>query len=114
MARKKATSEELDDCATANGYQRMLSRRDFLSSTKPLYGSGFLRKKVEAPDIATVKDFLRFYAAKGKGKIVKQITCDSLNSVAEWLSGGFTRVTDTETNKCDRTKVYNVSIVHHL
>jgi len=49
---------------------------------------------VEAPDLATVKDFLRFCAAKGKGKIVEQITCDSLNSVAGWLFGGFTRVTD--------------------
>jgi hypothetical protein len=51
-------------------------------------------KNVEAPDLATVKDFLRFCAAKGKGKIVEQITCDSLNSVAGWLFGGFTRVTD--------------------
>jgi hypothetical protein len=64
---------------------------------------------VEAPDLATVKDFLRFCAAKGKGKIVEQITCDSLNSAAEWLFGGFTRVTDTEINKGDRSEVYSVS-----
>ena len=50
---------------------------------------------METPNLATAKDFLHFFAAKGKGKIVEQITCDSLNSVAEWLFGGFTRVTDT-------------------
>jgi len=44
---------------------------------------------MEAPDLTTVKDFFRFCAAKGKGKIVEQITCDSLNSVTEWLFGGF-------------------------
>jgi len=91
----------------------MLSRRDFLSPTKPLYGSGFSRKTWRPPTFATVKDFLRFCAAKGKGKIVEQITCDSLNSVTEWLFGGFTRVTDTETNEGDRKEVYNVSIFHH-
>ena len=48
----------------------MLSRKDFPSPTKPLYGSEFSQKNVEAPDLATVKDFFRFYAATGKGKIM--------------------------------------------
>src|SRR5436305_13425959 len=31
-----------------------------------------LRKNVEAPDLATVKDFLRFHAATSKGKIQEE------------------------------------------
>jgi hypothetical protein len=38
-----------------------------------------LKKHAEAPDLATVKDFLRFHAATSKGKIRENITCDSLN-----------------------------------
>jgi hypothetical protein len=38
---------------------------------------------VEAPDLATVKDFLRFYAATGKSKIMTKITCDSVIAVAK-------------------------------
>ena len=40
---------------------------------------------VETPDLATVKDFLRFKAAAGKGIIAEQTTCDSLNTFAEWF-----------------------------
>jgi hypothetical protein len=31
-----------------------------------------------------VKDFFHFYTATGKGKMVKKITWDLLNAVAEW------------------------------
>jgi hypothetical protein len=58
-----------------------------------------LAKNVEAPDLITVKDFFRFCAATGKGKIVTKITCDSLIAVAEWFFAGFTRVTDTQINE---------------
>ena len=54
-----------------------------------------LAKNVEAPDLATVKDFLRFHAATSKGKIREEISCDSLNTFAEWFFAGFSRVTDT-------------------
>ena len=69
-----------------------------------------LSENVEAPDLATVKDFLRFQAATGQGMIVKRITCDSLNTFAEWFFAGFTRVTGTQTDAGDRSEVYNVSI----
>jgi hypothetical protein len=46
-------------------------------------GAGSREKRRGPPDLATVKDFLRFCAAKGKGKIMEQITCDLLNSVTE-------------------------------
>ena len=69
---------------------------------------------MEAPDLATVKDFLRFKRAAGKGMVVEQTTCDSLNTFAEWFFAGFTRVTDTKVDKEYRNEVYNVSIFHHL
>jgi hypothetical protein len=70
-----------------------------------------LAKNVEAPDLATVKDFLRFKAAAGKGMIVEQTTCDSLNTFAKWFFAGFTRVTDTEINKEDKNEVYDATIL---
>jgi hypothetical protein len=94
--------------------KRILSRRDFLPPDEAAVRERVLAKNVEATDLTTVKDFLRFCAAKGKGKTAEQTTPDSLNSAAEWLFGGFTRVVDTEINKGDRTEVYNVSILHHL
>ena len=42
-----------------------------------------LRKHMEAPDLITVNDFLRFHAATSKGKIRKIITSDLLNTFAE-------------------------------
>jgi hypothetical protein len=57
-----------------------------------------LAKNVEAPDLATVKDFLRFQAAASKGLIADKITDDSLNTFAEWFFAGFTRVMDTPIN----------------
>jgi hypothetical protein len=68
-----------------------------------------LRKNVEAPDLATVKDFLRFHAAASEGKIKEKITSDSLNTFAEWFFAGFSRVTDTQTDADDRSEVYDVS-----
>jgi hypothetical protein len=39
----------------------------------------FLRKGVDAPDLATLKDYLWFQAATSCGKIVEKSTADSLN-----------------------------------
>jgi hypothetical protein len=88
----------------------MLSRKDFLVPDQAAVRERVLAKNVEAPDLATVKDFFRFCAATGKGKIVNKIICDSLNAVAELFFAGFTRVTDTQINEDDRSEVYNVSI----
>jgi hypothetical protein len=64
-----------------------------------------LAKNMEAPDFATVKDFLRFQAATGQGMIMQQTTCKSLNAFTEWFFAGFTRVTDTPINDEDRSEV---------
>jgi hypothetical protein len=58
-----------------------------------------LAKKAEAPDLVTVNDFLRFHAAAGKGVTVERRTCDSLNTFAEWVFAGFTRVADILTDE---------------
>lgn len=68
-----------------------------------------LRPGVEAPDLATVKDFLRFYIATSRPQLTKKPTVDSINTVAEWFFAGFTRVTGTETDAEERSDVYGVS-----
>jgi hypothetical protein len=55
-----------------------------------------LGKGVDAPDVPTVKDSIRFSAAASRGKIVELPTVDSVNSFAEWFFAGFTRVTEAE------------------
>jgi len=65
---------------------------------------------VTAPDLATVKDFIRFYVATSKpqlDKVEKRPTADSINIAAEWFFAGFTRVTGTDTDKEERSEVYN-------
>jgi len=69
----------------------------------------YLGKGVDAPDMPTVKDFIRFSAAASRGKIVELPTVDSINAFTEWFFAGFTRVTGTPTIKEDRTEVFNVS-----
>jgi hypothetical protein len=70
-----------------------------------------LRKNVEAPDLATLKDFFRFIASAGTGMIREEMTADSLG---EWFFAGFSRVTGTPTDADDRSEVFNVSILYHL
>jgi hypothetical protein len=64
---------------------------------------------VEALDVETVKDFIRFHASASRGKIVELPTVDSVNAVAEWFFAGFTRVTGTPTIEEDRSEVFAVS-----
>ena len=47
-----------------------------------------LHQGVEAPDLATIKDFFRFFIATSCGKIVTKPTVDSINTNAEWLFTG--------------------------
>jgi hypothetical protein len=68
-----------------------------------------LQQGVKAPDLATVKDFFRFYIATSCGRIVAKPTPDSINTIAEWFFAGFTRITGTEINEKDRSEVYKVS-----
>lgn len=64
-----------------------------------------------APDLATVKDFLRFYIATSQPRLdADRPTVDSVNIVAEWFFAGFTRVTGTDTDEEERSEVYNVRV----
>jgi len=72
--------------------------------------SQYLGKGVPAPDLVTVKDFLRFYAATSHPQIDKERpTADAICTVGEWFFAGFTRVTGTDTKAEDRSEVYYVS-----
>jgi hypothetical protein len=69
----------------------------------------YLRSGVAAPDLATVKDFIRFYIATSRPRLdAEKPTVDSVNTVAEWFFAGFTRVTGTDTVEEERSEVYNV------
>jgi len=69
----------------------------------------WLHPSVAAPDLKTVKDFIRFYIATCRPQLADVSTVDSINTVAEWFFAGFTRVTGTDTNEEERSEVYNVS-----
>jgi hypothetical protein len=58
-----------------------------------------LREGVDAPDLGSIKDFLRFYAATSRGKIFEKPTADSVNTFAEWLFAGFSHITGTPTHE---------------
>ena len=60
-------------------------------------------------DLATIKDFLRFYALGSDGGLDVRMTAESLNSQAERFFAGFTRVTRSIVTEQDRSHIYNVS-----
>lgn len=63
-----------------------------------------LRAGVEAPELATIKDFLFFYIATSRPQLSSKPTVDSINTVAEWFFAGFSRITDTETDTEERAR----------
>jgi hypothetical protein len=65
-----------------------------------------LRKGVDAPDLATVKDFTSFHAATSRGKIVDLPTAVSINTFAKWLFASLTQLTGTPTDGEDRGEEY--------
>jgi len=68
----------------------------------------YLWPGVACPDLATVKDFIRFYIATNNRRLDERPTVDSVNIVAEWFFAGFTRVTGTDAVEEERSEVYNV------
>jgi hypothetical protein len=64
---------------------------------------------MHAPDLVAVKDFVRFYIATSRGKIVEKPTADSVNSFLEPVFAGFIHITGAPTDEEDRSEVYNVS-----
>jgi hypothetical protein len=70
-------------------------RRGITPSDERIAREHCLSKGVEAPNLAAVKDFLRFQTSVMRGKIGRIPTDESLNCFAEWFFGGFARVTET-------------------
>jgi hypothetical protein len=69
-----------------------------------------LRAGAAAPDLATVKDFSRFYIATSRPRLdASRPTMDSVNIVAKLFFAGFTCVTGADTDEDERSGVYNVS-----
>jgi len=104
MQRRRWNLGEMQrDCAS-----RGLSAPDEATAKDRCLGEG-----VDAPALPTVKDFLRFYVAASRGKVVQRTTADLVNTFAEWgvFFAGFTRVTGTPTDGEERSEVYIVSLV---
>ena len=49
--------------------------------TRPAPGITVFGEGVEAPDLATVKEFFRYYISLSHGKIVDKLTVDSINII---------------------------------
>ena len=62
------------------------------------------------PDLANIRDFIRFHASVARGNLDPQgrPTTDSVNTFAEWFFAGFARVTGNWVETKDRKAVYKV------
>ncbi len=63
-------------------------------------------------DLATVRDFLRFYVGTSKGRLDldKRVTAELVVSFTEWFFAAYTEVTEVPINKEYRLAVYKVTI----
>ena len=75
------------------------------------YTAGAQRLRAGLPplDLATTKDFFRYYDLSSDGTLDPRMTAESLNSQAERFFAGFTRVTSSIVTEQDRSHIYNVS-----
>jgi hypothetical protein len=64
--------------------------RDATANTCPTMTQRCLKRGLPTPDLATIKDFLRFHVAISRGRIDEEgrITADSVNTFAEWFLPG--------------------------
>jgi hypothetical protein len=85
------------------------ARKGLLPPNKDEARSQCLRAGIAAPNLTTVKDFLRFYAATSQPRLnPEKSNTVSLQTIAEWFFAGFTYVTGTETGTEERSEVYYV------
>ncbi len=77
---------------------------------RPVYTDArSLRAGLTPLDLASTKDFFRFYALTGDEKLDPRLTTESLNSQAERFFAKFTRVTSSIISEQDRAHIYDVS-----
>lgn len=67
-----------------------------------------LQQGQPAPDLATVKDFIRFYISSTHGMLTVRPTMSSVKNFAERFFAGFTRVTKQSFDWKDTQDVYHV------
>ena len=68
----------------------------------------WLQEGQPAPDLATVKDFIRFYIYSTNGMLTVRPTMSSVKNFAERFFAGFTRVTKQSFEWKDTQDVYHV------
>lgn len=68
----------------------------------------YLARGAPLPDLATVKDFIRFYIHTSQPKLTTKTTTDSMGTISEWFFAGFTRITGTAVPGDMRSDVYGV------
>lgn len=68
--------------------------------------SEYLGPDTKVPDLATVKDFPRYYIHTSQPRLADGTTADSMRTVSEWFFAGFTRVTGTVVPEDVRSEVY--------
>ena len=70
----------------------------------------YLRPGVQAPNLATIKDFFRFYIATSYPQLTGIPTTDSMGTIAEWFFAGFASVIGMVIPEDKRSEVYGVSL----
>ena len=68
----------------------------------------YLNEGATAPNLVTLKDFVRFFAALSRGRIKDKPTADSINSTLEFFFAGFAKITGTTVHEDDRKELYGV------
>lgn len=59
------------------------------------------------PDLAIVKDFLRFYIHTSQPGLTTSTTTDLMRTICEWFFAGFARVTKTAVPDDVKSEVYS-------
>ena len=70
-----------------------------------------LRRGIPPPDVATIRDFVRFHASVAEGRIDDngRITTETVNTTLEHFFAGFSRITGSDISGEFRSEIYNVS-----
>jgi len=89
------------------------TKRDLPIPSEDEVHAQYLHEGVEAPDLATLKDFFRFYIATSTPQLSDTTTVDSMNSIAEFFFAAFTCATKTHISEVVRSEIYNVSEARH-
>jgi hypothetical protein len=90
-----------------------LGTRRWASQEDENLREGGLREGQPVPDLATIKDFIRFYIFSSHGMISLRPTKSSVLNFAERFFAGFTRLTKSTFDTKDTRDVYKVCEFAH-